>query len=216
MGHLLFRPRPAGGPQFFLWGRESDSASAAILERLAALGRHATAQVVTDHGRVERVPGFGISPLDGVAVLAGLGTADLDRIPASVVAWTLAAKLALDLVARERVLPLAYHDRAETEARWGVSLSIPKDAGRFARLARAFPPSAHAVPVRGETTRHPVAAVPRVERIRRAFGSGRPRHSSLSSWMRPRTRWSGRRRLGSRCLWPPESEAGGKGDSSPR
>ncbi len=147
MGHLLFRPRPAGGPEFFLWGNEPGRAETGILERLAAFGRRAIGRVVTDHLRAEQVRGLRIALSDGVAVLAGLETADLDRVPASVAVWSLAAKLALDLVARERILPLARPGPGGVEARWGVSLALSDDAQRFTRLARAFPPSAHAVPV---------------------------------------------------------------------
>ncbi|MBI2460402.1 MAG: DEAD/DEAH box helicase [Candidatus Rokubacteria bacterium] len=94
--------------------------------------------------------GLRIPLSDGAAVLAGLAAADLDRIPASVAAWSLAAKLALELMARERILPHPRADRGEAEARWGVSLSLPDDAGRFTQLARALPPAAHAVPLDGE------------------------------------------------------------------
>ncbi len=137
MGHLLFRPRPAGGPEFFLWGNEPGRAETGILERLAAFGRRAIGRVVTDHLRAEQVRGLRIALSDGVAVLAGLETADLDRVPASVAVWSLAAKLALDLVARERILPLARPGPGGVEARWGVSLAFSDDAQRFTRLARA-------------------------------------------------------------------------------
>jgi hypothetical protein len=153
MGYLVFLPRPAGGPNFFFWGTDPGRASFRVIDRLTALGRRATIRVVTDGLSVERVSGLGIPLLDGVAVLAGL-EADLDRLPASVAAWSLAAKLALDLVARERILPLPRPDRGKAEARWGVSLSLPDDAERFARLARALPPSAHAVPLAREDHPH--------------------------------------------------------------
>jgi len=150
MSHLVFLPRPAGGPNFFFWRNDSGRAGSDTIERLTALGRRATVRVVTDDLSVRRVTGFEIPLFDGVAVLAGLEAADLNRLPASVAAWSVAAKLAVDLVARERVLPLLRTDREKSEARWGISLSLPDDAGRFTRLARAFPPSAHAVPVDGE------------------------------------------------------------------
>ncbi len=134
----------------FLWGHDPGKAGSGVIERLAALGRRGTARVVTPPPSVERVSGLKIPLADGVAVLSGLEAADLDRLSASVAAWSLAAKLALELVARERILPHPRADRGEAEVRWGVSLSLPDDAGRFAHLARALPPAAHAVPVDGE------------------------------------------------------------------
>jgi hypothetical protein len=148
MTHLVYQPNPA--PCLFLWG--DDRPRVPALERLASLGRRATASLVTGRLTVERVSGTAIPLLDGVAALAALDTRDLDRVPPSVAAWSLAAKLALDLVARERMVPLTRHDRAKAEARWGVSLSLPDDARRFSRLARALPPGAHALPVEDGTS----------------------------------------------------------------
>ncbi|MBI3014391.1 MAG: DEAD/DEAH box helicase [Candidatus Tectomicrobia bacterium] len=154
MNHLVFRPRPVGGPEFFLWGSDPGSANAGIIERLAASGRRATVRVVSDHGKAEQVRGLRIGLLDGVAVLARIEAADLEGVPASVAAWSLAAKLALDLVARERILPLVLPAPEGAEARWGVSLALPDDSQRFTALARAFPPAAHAVPTDRED--HPL------------------------------------------------------------
>jgi superfamily II DNA or RNA helicase len=80
-----------------------------------------------------------------VPILAALAADDLGRVPASVAAWSLAAKLALDLVARERVTPVITTTDAGAEARWGVSLALAEDAERFRRLAAALPPAAHAM-----------------------------------------------------------------------
>jgi SNF2 family DNA or RNA helicase len=111
--------------------------------------------LVTDTLQVRKVSGARIPLLEGLALLAAFETVDLDRVPASMAAWSLAAKLALDLVARERVIPLAHPPQEGAEARWGISLSLPEDAERFSRLAQALPPSAHAVPVNGKDAPRP-------------------------------------------------------------
>jgi len=164
MGHLVFLPRPAGGPDFFLWESRPGRAGSGAIERLAAPGRRATVRVVTEDVTTERVSGLRIPLVDGVTTLAGFEAADLDRAPASLATWSLASKLALDLVARERILPLPRPAGTEAEARWRVSLALAEDADRFARLARAFPPSAHALPVDGEgpaPSRHSRRAAPK-------------------------------------------------------
>jgi len=150
MEHLIFLPRLAGGPHFFLWRSHPSRTESGAIDRLSASGRRATVRVVTEGLTAARVAGLAIPLIDGVAALAGMEAADLDRVPASVAAWSLAAKLALDLIARERILPTARPIGGGAEARWGISLFLPDDAERFTRLAQAFPPSAHAVPVDDE------------------------------------------------------------------
>lgn len=164
MTHLVFLPRPRFAPRLFLWGR--DRGRPRGIEGFALLGRQATATVVTDRLRAKRVSGFGIPLLEGVAALAALDASDLKRMPASVAGWSLAAKLALDLVARERLVPLGREVRRGAEARWGVSLSLPHDAERFGRPARTLPPA---------------ALTPRLAGAGRGLRSGPPMRSSRSS-----------------------------------
>ncbi|WP_438020459.1 DEAD/DEAH box helicase [Sorangium sp. So ce315] len=137
---LVFLP---GDLRFFFWG-DTDA------DRLAArsLGAAAPAEalVVSEAGRVERKAGEAAPLLDGVAALAGMAQDDLGRAPPSVAAWSLASKLALDLVVRERVVPRVTPGGAGAEARWAVSLAAPEDAARVTALARAMPAAAHAVP----------------------------------------------------------------------
>ncbi|WP_437626958.1 DEAD/DEAH box helicase [Sorangium sp. So ce1151] len=132
--------------RFFLWD-DTDP------ERLAARSLGATtpaeAVVVSEAGRAVRKAGEAAALLDGVAALARMAQDDLGRAPPSVAAWSLASKLALDLVVRERVVPrvtLGGGGGGGVEARWAVSLAAPEDAARVAALARAMPPAAHAVP----------------------------------------------------------------------
>ncbi|WP_438010850.1 DEAD/DEAH box helicase [Sorangium sp. So ce321] len=141
-------------------------------DRLAARWLGATtpaeAIVVSEAGRVERRAGEAAPLLDGVAALARMARDDLGRAPPSVAAWSLASKLALDLVVRERVVPRVTPGDGGgggVEARWAVSLAAPEDAARVAALARAMPPAAHAVPAAAHA--EPAAA-----------GRGRPRATS--------------------------------------
>ena len=58
--------------------------------------------------------------------------------------WRSVAKLALDLVARERFVP-TLEIRGGVRARWRPVLIDPRDASRFALLARAMPPACRAI-----------------------------------------------------------------------
>ena len=58
--------------------------------------------------------------------------------------WRSVAKLALELVARERFVPML-EARAGARARWRPILIDPRDAARFALLARVMPPACRAV-----------------------------------------------------------------------
>ncbi|WP_437684041.1 SNF2 helicase-associated domain-containing protein [Sorangium sp. So ce131] len=134
--------------RFFLWG-DTDQ------DRLAARPLGATtpaeALVVTETGRAARKAGEAAPLLDGLSALASMAQGDRERAPPSVAAWSLASKLALDLVVRERVVPRLVYAGGGTEACWVVSLAAPEDAARVAALARAMPAAAHAVPVASGT-----------------------------------------------------------------
>jgi hypothetical protein len=132
----------------------ADHPWASDVSGLAALGEPASASIVTSKSSPAPVSGLAISLVRAVPALAALPADDLGLVPASVAAWSLAAKLVLDLVARERIVPLIAAGASGATARWGISLSLTDDADRFARLARAFPPAAHAVPVEDEDASH--------------------------------------------------------------
>jgi hypothetical protein len=128
---LVYLPERAE-PRFFLWGGASPE--------LAAHGRPHRATLVDDRLAVRAIDGVALPLLDGVAALAAMDAAP----PApSIAVWRLAANLALDLVARGRVVPRAQ----DGEARWAVALALAADADRVAQLARSFPLAAHAVPL---------------------------------------------------------------------
>ena len=160
MTHLVYEPGPV--PRFFLWGEHRFPHPA--VAQFASLGSRASARLVTDRLLVERVRGTEIALIDATAALAALEAADLERLPASVAAWSLAAKLVLDLIARERIVPFLQQRSSgravEMEARWGISFALPEDAERFSTLARAFPPAAHAVPHTPRGARGPVRTTP--------------------------------------------------------
>ncbi|XXT25040.1 DEAD/DEAH box helicase [Sorangium sp. So ce429] len=134
--------------RFFLW---DDTAPERLAARSLGATTPAEAVVVSEAGRAVRKAGKAAALLDGAAALARMAQGDLGRAPPSVAAWSLASKLALDLVVRERVVPRVTPGDGGgggggVEARWAVSLAAPEDAARVAALARAMPPAAHAVP----------------------------------------------------------------------
>jgi hypothetical protein len=155
---LLFIPRAAGGPHFFLWPRPHTPAPAhspdgGALAALMAAAEDSAARVVTEARRSERVEGSAIPLAHALPVLAAMPADDLAVAPPSVAAWSLAAKLALDLAARERMAPVVEVTAAGARTRWGVSLALVEDGERFRKLVAAFPPSAHAVAVAGDGAR---------------------------------------------------------------
>lgn len=137
--HLLFLPESVH-PRFFLWG------TSATAPALAAAGRVQRARCLTDEYKVQGVDGLSIALSDALPCLAAVNAADIDRLPASVAAWSFAAKFALELIARGRIIPTIDVAQA-AEARWRVSLAVPEDADRFTKIAKSFPLAAHAVPI---------------------------------------------------------------------
>ncbi len=139
--------------RLFLWDEELLPLE---LERATQDARETAATLVVPPGKRQRVEGREL-PLElALAELAALPAAVLGRMPASLGAWSWAAKLALELVVRERLAPAlvvlpsragSARQEGRREARWRVSLLADDDAARVTRLARAFPPAAHAVPL---------------------------------------------------------------------
>jgi hypothetical protein len=118
---------------------------AARLAELPSAGAPHVAALLTPDG-VQQVEGVGLPLLESAAKLAGIANESLAALPASVAVWALASKLALELVARERVVPKLARRHGRMEARWAAALSASEDSSRVAALARSMPPAAHAVP----------------------------------------------------------------------
>jgi hypothetical protein len=137
--HLLFVP-DAERPHLFLWGAQAASLP------FASLGRPAKERCITEIGVAAEVDGLAIALRDALPALAAIGVAEAQQLPASVAIWSAAAKFALDLIARGRVIPAIETAEARVEARWRASISLGDDSDRFARLANSFPPAAHAIP----------------------------------------------------------------------
>jgi superfamily II DNA or RNA helicase len=87
---------------------------------------------------------------DTMAKLAVVPAADIESLPGSVATWVLASKLAMDLVARERVVPTISRRGGRIEARWAAALAASEDAAKVVAIAKSMPPAAHAVPVAGD------------------------------------------------------------------
>jgi len=152
--HLVFLPGTGSAePALFLWGEREAARGPGVVEELARAGRPGRAAVVAADGGMATVTGPRIPLRLAVPLLARVQAAELARLPASVAAWSLAAKLALELIARERVVPRTEPAGGGTRVTWGVALALPEDAERVARLAAAFPPDAHAIPRADDTSR---------------------------------------------------------------
>src|SRR5215831_4204114 len=140
LAHLVFVPDRAA-PRFFVWG------SAAERSPLRHLGAAATEELPDERLQLCSVQGFAIPLASALPYLAGLSSSEVSFLSPSLAVWSLSAKLALDLVARERVVPRIVTQGKSTEARSCVALSLRDDLDRFAALAKAFPLAAHALPL---------------------------------------------------------------------
>src|SRR5206468_7280418 len=126
---------------FFLHGEPS------ILSELAAEAARGSVALIGPGGARARTRGAYLSLDRTVARLAAVPMGEIDELPGSIAAYALASKLALDLVARERAVPLLRGDGDELVAHWGAALGTPDDAGRVEAPAAALPAAAHAVPI---------------------------------------------------------------------
>ena len=138
--HVVFLPDRAA-PRFFVWGGGDLGAPP------FADGAPERVRLVDEALTARELHGVAVPLLDALPRLAAMTAADMERAAASLATWSLAAKLALDLVGRERIVPRVVIANGSTEARFAVSLALPEDAGRVAGLAKSFPLAAHALPV---------------------------------------------------------------------
>ncbi|MCG5052224.1 MAG: DEAD/DEAH box helicase [Myxococcales bacterium] len=130
----------------FLWGPESAPRG---LPALGQGGKPGSAALVAPEGLCDTV-GLMLPLFDTMARLTAVPAGDLESLPGSVATWVLASKLAMDLVARERVVPTISRRGGRIEARWAAALAASEDAAKVAAIAKSMPPSAHAVPVAGD------------------------------------------------------------------
>ncbi|MPZ46613.1 MAG: DEAD/DEAH box helicase [Betaproteobacteria bacterium] len=119
---------------------------------MAHRGSPAKTDLVTPGGRAP-VAGTALPLLDTVASLALVPATEVPSLSASVAVWTLASKLVLDLVSRERVVPIVGRLQERAFVRWGAALAAPEDAAQVNALTRSMPPAAYAVPVVGAAAR---------------------------------------------------------------
>ncbi|HET9960384.1 MAG TPA: DEAD/DEAH box helicase [Polyangiaceae bacterium] len=132
----------------FLWGAEPVPRA---VPALAEGGEPWTMTLLAPEGLREAV-GVKLPLIETMTQLAVVPTVDVESLPGSVAIWVLASKLAIDLVARERVVPTITRRGDRIEARWAAALSSSEDAAKLAALARSMPPAAHAVPAAGALT----------------------------------------------------------------
>ena len=130
----------------FLWGSEP---APRVLPALGQDGEPWSTTLATPEG-LRETAALKLPLFDTMAKLAVVPAAAIDSLPGSVATWVLASKLAMDLVARERVVPTITRRSGRIEARWAAALAGSEDAGKVVALAKSMPPAAHAVPVAGD------------------------------------------------------------------
>lgn len=138
-----------------LWGDEKS----ALARALAAVGRERPAEAIVPPGERREVEGVEIPVAAALPVLARTNAASIGDLPASLATWALAGKHAVDLAAREQIVPTVVRGAGgATEARWAAALASADDAARAGALARAMPPASHAI-VDGDDAPAPDAAL---------------------------------------------------------
>ncbi len=133
--------------RLFLWGENTTSRAVSTLARA---GRNARHELMTPDGARE-CDGLELSFVETLTTLATLATTEVEPLPPSAAIWVLATKLGLELVARERIVPILARRGDRTQARWAAALSASEDSARVTALALSMPPSAHAVPIASGT-----------------------------------------------------------------
>ncbi len=130
----------------FLWSPTTavDDALDELTER--SVGEVVSRVVATAWDRVRREPvrGRDLTLAQAVPLLMAV-QADA-AVSDSVRAWSLAAKLAVELAARSRVVPTV----VDGQARWRALLSDPEDRERASEIARGLPPAARAIPTKAQ------------------------------------------------------------------
>ena len=135
----------AAAAQVVWWGEGPLPLALDLIWRNAA--RLEPIGVLIPPGRRARVEGVSFPIVHGLRVLAAI-SATVDDLSPSLLAWSVAAKLALDLVARGRIVPALPVEDSASVGRWAAALASADDAERVAALARAMPPASHAIPCR--------------------------------------------------------------------
>jgi hypothetical protein len=187
--HVLFIPERTA-PRFFVWGEHAAS-------NLVGVHGCGAQEVLPDETlRLRPIDGVSVPLLAALTPLACIRTDDMQRIAPSFAAWSLASKLALDLIARERVVPVVVQEGSTTCARSRVALGLREDRDRVLALAKAFPLAAHAVPVVGANRRGPTRIwtaenllrafldIVADSLVRIAYGNAKPKIENDAVWSR--------------------------------
>jgi superfamily II DNA or RNA helicase len=122
-------------------------------DREVDLGRTSARVRLALERSARQVEGTLLPLVPTVALLSRVEASRLAEMEPSLGSYALASKLALELVARERIVPSIRREGDSHEARWAVALAAPADAARARAIANAMPPSAHAVPVSARAAR---------------------------------------------------------------
>ncbi len=159
LAHLTLVPRPvvdglAPGPAgLFLWATD-DRAVPPRLRSAFARGHWLSGVRLLfpdPHGvpRLTLRDGWWLDAGSAATELASIPLSHLTRLSPSVGVWALAAKLTVELVERQQVVPslLKVGDSSETHARWRVAPVRVEDRNRLQALAQAMPGVARAFPL---------------------------------------------------------------------
>jgi len=113
--------------------------------------------------RIFNVQGKILSFIDSITALATIGSIESPRKrpSSSLRIWSLAAKFALELIARGEMIPyLTPLSEGSFKAGWRISLWMDQDRERLVKLTKAMPLAAHAVAYREKDKNTPPAVYP--------------------------------------------------------
>ncbi|MEV5445351.1 DEAD/DEAH box helicase [Streptomyces sp. NPDC052644] len=156
----LFLPAdPARDGRLAFWADDG-----APLPEAPRCGAVEEVDVVADDAASRRVPALFLPVRDALPLLARTGAGSVGDPSGSCAFWGAAALLALDLVARGRLLPGVTEGGYDA---WRVGPLAAEDLDRVRTLAASMPPSAHAVPA--GTAEDGAVLLPEPEALLRAF-----------------------------------------------
>ncbi len=144
--------------RLFFWTPEGDTIQAveACLPGIVLDSGQPTTRSIATPGEAikrNRVAGIEFPLAAAIPALAALPVGA--KAPDSIIVWSSATKLALELAARQRVVPTAL----KAEGRWKVLLGGKRDEARFQALSAALPTSGRCLPL-SDNARAPVKLAP--------------------------------------------------------
>lgn len=132
-----------GPASFVLWGED---VTAHVVPGLLRDAVATKATIIGADGELHDVAAQRLPLLATALQLSALRHEDIERVSASAVGWVLASKFALELVARQALVPTLAWRNGALDARWAASLAAVEEMQKASVIAASMAPSGYAIP----------------------------------------------------------------------